>query len=256
MKFIIDDNEIKTVIKGATIKGSLSLVSRSANFSFIYNENDPDFKKYRAKINSTVTIKNDDNKNIFSGFITRINYLADTKIIEIEASDYFSILLNENVTGRFAGKLLTAINKLLSGLNIFSNIKTSIENKLNVVSLGNLTRYDILEIFMKNIYAKEEFKLYVDGNSSINILLPFRDNSKGDFIFGENIISAYFSQDNFYNLAKITAIGNENVVSGAVIRIIDKLNNKDGYFTVKNDTHIYGDTYTMELELKERILKL
>ena len=253
MKFIIDDNEIKTVIKGATIKGCLSLVSRNASFSFIYNENDSNFEKYKAKVHSKVTIKNDNDKNIFSGFITTINYVRERKLIEIEASDYFSILLNKNVTGRFTGTLFANIKKLLDGFSIFSNIKTAITKKLNVVSLGNLTYYDILEIFMKNIYETEEFKLYVDGDSSINVLLPFRDNSKGDFILGENVISAYFSKDSFYNIAKIKAIGNENVVSGTVIRLIDKANNKDAYFTVKSDIHTFGDIYTMELELKERI---
>ena len=83
--------------------------------------------------------------------------------------------------------------------------------------------------------------------------MPLKDNSKGDFILGKNVISAQFSQDGFENIAKITAIGNENVVSGTVIKIIDPKNNKIGYFTVKNDIHTYGNIYTMELDLKERI---
>lgn len=256
MKFYIDDNEIKTVNANATIRGCLSLISRSAKFSFIYNENDSNFIKYKAKINSTVKIKNDNNKSIFSGFITRINYMADKKLVEIEANDYFTILLNEKVTGRFAGKIFNAVNNLLSGLKIYSNlqnIKTAVENKLNVVSLGNLSRYDILEIFIKNLYATEEFKLYIDGDSSLNVLLPFRDNSRGDFILGENVISAFFSKDDSLNNAFIVAIGDDNIVSGCVIRLIDKINNKKGYFTVKSDVHTYGNTHTMELELKERI---
>lgn len=253
MKFIIDDNEIKTVIKGATVRGCLSLVSRSASFSFIYNEADPDFEKYKAKIGSGVKIKNDDNKNVFSGFITKINYNQDKKLVEIEASDYFSILLNKNVTGRFTGSITAGLNDLLSGFNIFFDMKTSLTKKLNVISFGNLSYYDILEIFMKNIYETEEFKLYIKSDSSIGVLLPLKDNSKGDFILGKNVISAQFSQDGFENIAKITAIGNENVVSGTVIKIIDPKNNKIGYFTVKNDIHTYGNIYTMELDLKERI---
>lgn len=254
MKFFIDDKEIKTVNKGATIKGCLSLVSRCANFSFIYNENDSNFEKYKAKINSDVTIENDEGKNIFKGFVSIINYNQNEKTVEIEALDYFSFLLNSKIAGRFSGGVLSALNKLLSGFNIYSSLIKNIKKELNVISFGSLSRYDILEILIKNMYEKEEFKLYLDGDNSINVLLPLRDNSKGDFKIGENIISAYFSQEGFENISRITAIGNDDVVSGTIIKIIDPKNNKSGYFTVKSDIHTYADFHIMDLELKERKL--
>lgn len=66
MKFIINNVEIKTVLKNAVIRGSFSLISRVASFSYIYDAHDSYFKNYKAKIGNSVLIKNDDGKKIYS----------------------------------------------------------------------------------------------------------------------------------------------------------------------------------------------
>ena len=77
MKFFIDDREIKTINTGAIIEGSLNLVSRCANFSYVFDDKNLEFENYKAKLGSKVLIKNDSNKNIFKGKITSINYQSN-----------------------------------------------------------------------------------------------------------------------------------------------------------------------------------
>lgn len=252
MKFYISDVEIKTVNKNATIEGSLSLVARTAHFSYIYNPDDPDFKMYKAKTGSGVLIKDGDER-IFKGNITEVHYNPDKGIVEITAQDLFSILLSKKIFGRFSGAFSYIAQKLLKGYNINFNINLDalLYKKTNIVSFGKLSLYDILHAAVLSACG-DNFKLYIDGNSRINVLVPLAARSKGEFTTGLNIISASFTSQMDYNTARITAIGNNDVVAGSVIHVNETKSGAKGYFLVQRDRHIYTDTHIMELDLKER----
>lgn len=251
MKFFIDGKEIKTVISGATISGSLNLVSRCASFSYIYSPIDKEFEIYKAKIGSLVLIKNE-SKNIFQGKITSINYQAESKVIQIQAKDLFSILLETKPIGRFKGNLLNVLKQVLDKNNIIPVVNNFIKNEINIVNFGELTSFDVIKIAINKVYG-DDFKLFLDGDLNLNILFPLISNSKADFIIGENIISSNFSSSKIGNTSIITAIGNNEIVSGSVIRVIEPNNGFFGYFVVQKDRHVYSLGHIMELEIKERI---
>ena len=98
----------------------------------------------------------------------------------------------------------------------------------------------------------DEFKIYLDGDSNIEVLIPSVSSSKGDFRIGENIISSNFNSSSSGNLSTIVSLGNDNIVSGSLIRVIEPKNGFFGYFIVEKDKHIYDFVHTMELQIKER----
>lgn len=270
MKFIIDDNEIKTVNKNAAIQGAMNLVARCASFSYICIQ-DGEFKAYKAKINSNVLIKNDNNENIFKGRVTSIYYNPDDKTVQIQAEDMLSLLTKIKISGRFKENIISfiknsfkdisIIQKIIDFLNDFLNKKTRIPNfnnlgkikdKINIVSLGGMTIYDILQIAVSKMH-KTDFKIYLTGNSEIKFLIPSAANAKKELIIGKNVLSASFcAKENDENIASIKAIGDDSIVSGTTVKLIDLNNGAIGYFTVEKDKHVYSDIYTMDLELKER----
>ncbi|MCD8024521.1 MAG: hypothetical protein LUE64_03205 [Candidatus Gastranaerophilales bacterium] len=255
MKFLIDDVEIKTVIRGAYIEGSLSLVSRSAGLSYIYNPSDSDFALYKAKINSKLVIKNDDGDNIFKGYIQEVSYQTDKHLVNIYARDFLSTLLNTYVTGRFKGTLSSILNNALADFDFTFGLDSVLQQEVNILSLGEFTYYDIISAAASILYD-DDFKIYLDGNSKLQILLPFFNNSKGDFILGQNILSSHFFMQENKNTGRIKAIGQDDVTAGTIIRVIDQDASIYGYFTVVKDKHIYTSVHTMELELKERKVSL
>lgn len=284
MKFYINTTQIKTVKKGASIEGSLNSVSRIASFSYIYDSKDPNFKDYKARTGFLVLIKNDSNENIFIGLVLSLSYDANSMTMSVTATDLFSVLLNKKIAGRFKGDFITIFNKVMSGYKFTSGILDKIQkfmqkdlfvnfkklldgfslssyylekyaDKLNVISLGNLSAYDILSIAASKIYG-DEFKFYIDGNCRINILLPLYSPPVAELFMGKDIISSSFSVTDGQNRASIMAFGNDKVVAGTTVRIIDPSKNVNGNFVVENDSHIYTNAHTMQLGLRERVTKL
>jgi len=248
MKFYIDDKEIKTVITNAETSGSLELVSRMALFSYIY---DSSFENYKAKTGSNVLIKDDNNENVFQGNITSITQSKDKKNVLIQAQDFLYPLLNTKITGRFKGLFLPVLKDIVKEFEVINTIKEYLTKQVNVLSLGQLSKYDIISVISRKIYG-EEVKIYLDGNSKMKFLLPDVSGSTATFTFGKNIISASFTSENKKNISSIKTLENKDVVSGSVIKIVDEVNQNSGYFIVTKDKHAYGKINTMELELKER----
>lgn len=251
MKFLIDFVEVKTVIEGAVIQGSTNLVSREATFSYVYNPDDSDFPSHLVMVGSIVLIQNDDNKNIFRGFVKTIRYNAESKLVEITAQDELSALVNQKIKGRFKGNLIAVIKKVLGGFNINLDLILKFVDELNIISFGELSIYDVIFRAIQKVYDGE-FKIHVDGNSKLKILFPLIANCKGDFIIGKNIISSSFSANKDNNLSVIEAIGDDEVTSGSIIRVLDPDSGLFGYFTVEKDRHTYEKVHKMRLELKER----
>lgn len=251
MKFFIDDREIKTINTGAIIEGSLNLVSRCANFSYVFDDKNLEFENYKAKLGSKVLIKNDSNKNIFKGKITSINYQSESKIIQITAHDFLYELVNQKVIGRYKGDFLNIISKAISSNNFIKSVKKFLDDEINIVSFGDLSSYDVIKLAATKLFG-DEFKIYLDGDSNIEVLIPSVSSSKGDFRIGENIISSNFNSSSSGNLSTIVSLGNDNIVSGSLIRVIEPKNGFFGYFIVEKDKHIYDFVHTMELQIKER----
>jgi len=252
MKFFIGDTEIKTVVKGALIKGSVNLVSRSAAFSFVSSDEIGGRLQYRAKIGSKVTITNN-GKNIFKGNIVKIEYIKDKSIVNIEAEDILKEYLGKKIIGRIKGHFTTVISTLGCKVNILQSFKDILKKEINIVNLEKLSVYDILKIIFKEFF-KADFKIYVDGDGKINILLPFKDSSIADIVLQKDVIEASYKSEFLQNGARIKAIGNDDVISGRVIRLIDYNRGISSYFVVEKDSHSYGDIHTIELELAERRL--
>ena len=160
-------------------------------------------------------------------------------------------MLETKVKGRYKGTFDAILSKIIGNFNIISKIKTIVQDEINIVSFGDLSLYDILLIASEKVF-KDDFKLYVDGDSKLNILLPLVGESKLDLVFGQNIISSSFSINNEGSSSNITAIGDSSFVSGSIIRLIEPESGLSGYFIVEKDTHNFSDVYTMTLSIKER----
>lgn len=244
MKFYIDNKEVKTINTGASIKGTFNSPSRTASFSYIYKKG---IEETKAKYESSVLIENDDNKPLFRGLITKLVYYPSESLIEIEAKDLLSTLLETKIEGRYKGTLIEIISELFGNFD-FLNMP-GILNELNIVSLGGLSAFDIIQIAVSQIFG-DDIKIYLDGNSKFKILIPSIMKPDAELITGRDIISAVFMKDENSNSAKITAFNNDNVISGSIIKIKDK--NIEGCFLVESDIHTYSYQNTMTLNLKER----
>lgn len=251
MKFLINDVEIKTVLKGAKISGCLGLLSRSAAFSFPCTEEIPETMAYTAKVGYGVVIKNDDNKNIFKGKITKIEYSLDKNIVNVEARDLLEEFLYKKIKGRFKGKPLQIFDILKCKFSVINNIANFFKKEINIVNLGKMSVYDIIKVILTELFGSN-FKLYIDGYGKIKLLLPLIDKSVRTLILGEDIISASFSADKDNNSSKIKATGRDDVVSGSIIKIVDVMAGVENTFVVESDVHIYNDVHIMELVVKER----
>ncbi len=256
MKFIIDGTEIKTVTINALIEGSINSVSRHASFSYIYNPDDSEFKTYKAKIGSDVVIKNDSGKNIFKGEVTQISFQAGSNLIQIEAQDNLYKLLKTKLTGRFRGALDRIISKLISEFDISFMIISFLTTKINILNLGHLSIYDIIHIAVSKVFEKDGFKIYLDGDNKLKILTPYIDSVKREFYAKRDIIQASYSCDEKSNISNIKTSGDDAIVSGCVIRVIDNEIGALGDFIVESDRHTYSDIHLMELKLKERKISL
>ena len=122
-------------------------------------------------------------------------------------------------------------------------------NELNIISLGGLSAFDIIQIAVSQIFG-DDIKIYLDGNSKFKILIPSIMKPDAELITGRDIISAFFMKDENSNSAKITAFNNDDVISGSIIKI--KVKNIEGCFLVESDIHTYSYQNTMTLNLKER----
>ncbi len=261
MNVEIDNKEILLLLSGVLIYGSFNTIARNASFSFLYDENNAEFQNIKAKTGSKVVIK-DNSKTVFKGRVTRVEYFPAEKRIQILAQDSLSLLLNRKLTGRFSGDILSVISQAIKELNLdgavdfikdaFSfEIKTLIlqSYNTNILSFKTLSAYDIISAALYK-YFKNNFKLYIDGNSKLKLFTPFLSTPKDELAFGSDIISSSFSCNEEENLCQIKAFGNLEIVSGKVIT----LNNsqKNGQFVVIEDVHEYKAVHTMTLLLKER----
>ena len=256
MKFYIDGAEIKTVTEGAEITGGFDLPSRTALFSYVYNNESYMKFEYKVKVGSHVVIKNDNDNKIFTGKVTEITYFKDKNLIKIQAQDMFYELVKRKIKGRYKGTFISILKDFMNKYKITSSIITKIttvlQKEINILSLGKLSVYDIVLVAARKIFGKE-IKLYLDGESRIHVLIPRFLDPAANFSIGKNIIDVDFSANEKNNFSSLTVNGDENVVSGSVVSIEDENGNK-GIFIVQKDRHIYGNIYKTVLTVKERKL--
>ena len=255
MKLFIDNVEIKTVADKIVIQGSMGLVSRTCLFSYVYDFSDENYKKYKVKINSDILIQDDYGENVFRGIVVSIKSDKENKLLNIKAQDMLYPLITSKVTGRFKGEFIKVINNFFSKFEIVKDIKAILALKVNIISLGTLTVLDIISAVLSKIHGAN-FKIYLDANSKLKIFLPLIQSPNENLIIGENVFQASFSAEANENTVYIKALGNKNVVSGSTVRLINNDDGQKGDWIVCFDKHTYGNTYTMELELKERKLSL
>lgn len=251
MKFFIDDKEIKTVLDNAVCEGNINLASRCVRFSYIYSIDNPNFPQYKVKNGSIVNLKNDNNENIFQGYVTSISYKTYENVVSIQAYDYLYFLLNKKVKGRFRGTFISILKNFLDKNYSIGEILKNLKNRINTISFGNLSAYDILQFALYYIFG-EGYKIYIDGDSRLKIINSNSVSPSTILTIGNEIISSSFSLKYGENIGFIRAFDNKNVISGCVITIIDKTGNISGDFIVQSDKHIYRNTNIMELYIKER----
>ncbi len=251
MKIFINDTEIKTILKGVSIQGSLSSASRIAKFEFVYSPLS-DIPEYRVKIGSNVLIS-DNNMNVFKGEVIEIVYIEEQNIIKIQAQDYVSLLLKTYVKGRYQGSLFEIISKVLGGFNFNLGVDLNkIKQSINIVSFGNLTAFDVITSALYALY-KDDFKLYTDGYSNLKVLFPLVSKSSFELDCRKNVVSSMFKADVKGGFSKITIRDvNSYIVAGDVIKLVDFDKKISGEFVVEDDCHIFSDTHLVTLTLKER----
>jgi len=254
MRFFINDKEIKTVISGASLEGSIDLVSRTIHFAYVYSGDNQNFPKYKVKIGANVKLQNDKGENVFQGFINSIDYKTNENIVSIQAVDYMYLLLHRQVTGRFRGTFLSIINKFIGKHQSVQDFLKNLKNKINVISFGNLSAFDILRFCTSFVYGKH-CKIYMDGNQKIKVFNYVTMKPVAKLKIGQEVISSSFSTNMLEDTSSIIAFDNKDVIAGCVIKIIDENGKNSGDFLVQSDRHVYTNTKnTMELQLKERSL--
>lgn len=120
---LIDNVEILTIQEPIVWSGAKDQVSRSFEFSFLYNPNKPELPKYKVKMGSRVDwIEN--NETLFIGEVTDISYTTDSDIISISCQDKASRLMRSKFVGRMRGTLNQLANNICGIFGIQNGISS------------------------------------------------------------------------------------------------------------------------------------
>lgn len=204
----INEQEILTVIEGLTWSGAKDAISRELSFSFLYNPQKPDIPKYQVKTGDRVEWA-EGGKTLFLGYVENIDYTTDDDTIHIRCKDLLN-RLKSKCAGRFQGTLNQLANNICGTFGIKNGINVSQTHIHNIISKGDKTYYDILNIACKTMY--ERFNLYMDADT----LKLAEHNAVNTFTIGRNIRSSAFSQSIEQMVNKILIVDSEGNLKGSV----------------------------------------
>lgn len=205
----INDVEILTVGDNMTWSGEKDIVARTLDFEILYVPEDKNFPRYQVKVGDKVEwIEN--NKTFFIGYVQNLSYSTDGESISISCIDLMVRLLKSKCIGRFNGTLNDLCNNIcgLFGLKNGINIDNTLVH--NIVSDGDKSYFDILNIALSTIYSR--FCLYLDGIT----LKLVDDEPVGLFETRKNIYNSSYSQNMDDIVTKVLIIDNNGKLMNSV----------------------------------------
>ena len=206
---LIDDVEILTVQDDVQWSGAKDLVTRTLNFSFLYNPLKEEIPKYQARVNSKVEWR-EDNKTLFLGYIETLPYNTDEDTVSVSCPDLASRLVRSKFVGRMRGTLKQLANNICGAFNIKNGIESDNTHVHNIVSDGDLTYYDILKTACDTMF--ERYTLYMDGDT----LKLASHEVQNTFEIYKNIRSSSFKQSMSDMVTKVLVIDNDGNLLNAV----------------------------------------
>lgn len=206
---LIDGVEILTIQDGIQWGGAKDLVTRTLDFSFLYNPLKDDIPKYKASVNSKVEwIEN--GKTLFLGYIETLPYNTDEDTISVSCVDLASRLVRSKFVGRMRGTLTQLANKICGSFNIKSEVKSDSTHVHNIVSDGDLSYYDVLKTACDVMF--ERYTLYLDGDT----LKLATHEVQNTFEIYKNIRSSNFKQSMSDMVTRVLVIDSDGKLLNAV----------------------------------------
>lgn len=212
MIIITSDNTeqiILTVQDGLSWSGAKDIGCRTLEFSFLYNPLVKDIPQYKAKVGDKVEWVEGD-KTLFLGYIETLPYSTDNDTISATCQDLLSRVMRSKFIGRMRGTLNELCNNICGAFGIKNGISVDNSHVHNIVSTGDLTYYDVLNVALKTMF--DNFTLYMDGDT----LKLAETNSVATFEIGKNIRSSSFSQSMAEMVTKVLIIDSNGRLLNAV----------------------------------------
>ena len=231
----INEQIIEMVEDGISWGGSKDTVSRTLNFSVVYQPMDKTLPDYKMKKGDKVYYS-EDNKNFFYGYIERIDYSTDAGILNVSCTDLMKRLLKSKCTGRFRGTLVQLANNICGSFGLKNGIENDSQHIHNIVSTGDMSYYDILKTACDVMF--ERYCLYLDG---LTLKLANHDVIN-TFEIGKNIRSSTFSQSMTDIVNKVLIIDNKG-------NLINTVQNSESI----NQYGLFQDVYTYDKDSRNNL---
>lgn len=231
----INDQIIETVEDGISWGGSKDTVSRTLNFSVVYQPMDKTLPAYKMKKGDKVYYS-EDNKNFFYGYIERIDYNTDGGLLNISCYDLMKRLLKSKCIGRFRGTLVQLANNICGSFGLKNGIESDSQHIHNIVSTGDMSYYDILKTACDVMF--ERYCLYLDG---LTLKLANHDVIN-TFEIDKNIRSSTFSQSMTDIVNKVLIIDNKG-------NLINTVQNSESI----NQYGLFQDVYTYDKDSRNNL---
>ena len=231
----INEQIIEMVEDGISWGGSKDTVSRTLNFSVVYQPMDKTLPAYKMKKGDKVYYS-EDNKNFFYGYIERIDYSTDAGILNVSCTDLMKRLLKSKCTGRFRGTLVQLANNICGSFGLKNGIESDSQHIHNIVSTGDMSYYDILKTACDVMF--ERYCLYLDG---LTLKLANHDVIN-TFEIGKNIRSSTFSQSMTDIVNKVLIIDNKG-------NLVNTVQNSESI----NQYGLFQDVYTYDKDSRNNL---
>lgn len=231
----IGEQVIELVQDGLQWGGSKDQVSRTLDFSILYQPLDKTIPVYSVKQGDKVVYA-EDNKTLFYGYVERIEYSADGDTLNISCSDLMKRLLKSKCIGRFRGTLVELANNICGSFGLKNGVESDSTHIHNIVSTGDLSYYDVLKTACDVMF--ERYNLYLDG---LTLKLATQE-TQATFEIGKNIRTSKFSQDMTEIVNKVLIIDNE----GHLINTVQDTDSINSY-------GLFQDVYKYDKDSKNNL---
>lgn len=238
-----EEQIILTVLEGLNWGGAKDIGCRTLNLSFLYNPLVKDIPKYSIKVGDKIEwIEND--KTLFLGYLETMPYNTDDDTISVTCQDLLSRLMRSKFIGRMKGTLNQLCNNICGSFGIKNGINVENSHVHNIVSTGDLTYYDALNIALQTMF--ERYTLYMDGDT----LKLAEHNSIATLEIGKNIRSSNFSQSIADMVTRVLIIDN----NGRVLSSIEDKENLEK-FGLFQEVYNYNKDCKNNLAEAKKLLK-
>lgn len=208
---LVDGVEILTVLDGMSWSGARDIVTRSFGFSFLYNPLKKDLPRYKVNVGSKVEWI-EDNKTLFFGYVEEVPYNTDEDIISVTCTDNMARLVRSKFIGRMRGTLNQIADNICSLFNLKNGINSNNTHVHNIVSEGDLSYYDVLQVACQTVYGKDKYTLWLDKDT----LKLIDSEVVAEFEIGKNIRLSNFKQSISDMVTRVMIIDSNGKVLQAV----------------------------------------